>query len=120
MLTANNLNCKIVQPIRYNNGVNTLLSGDSQNQRFSLRNHLSQKSLKSYLVYYLSNYLQVSSQELDVNLPFHYYGMNLVEQLCLTSVLEDYLGYRLSNDIVCKHPTIEKLSEYLVQGVTMR
>ncbi|MCP6760329.1 MAG: acyl carrier protein [Fischerella sp. CENA71] len=120
MAIVNKISSKIVQTSHYSNSANTLSKSNSQKQRLSFINCPSQESLKAYLILYLSNYLQISYQELDVNLPFHYYGMNLVDQLSLTSMLEDYLGYCIPNDIVCKYPTIEKLAEYLVEGVSVR
>lgn len=81
------------------------------------RLHQTKAVIHTWLVSYLSELLLVEPHEIDVQLPFEYYGMASLEVLRLTRALEDWLGRQLSLKLVYEYPTVEVLARYLAEEV---
>lgn len=77
----------------------------------------TESAIQPWLVSYFAKLLLVEPHEIDVRLPFEYYGMGSVDILGLTRALEDWLGRRLSPKLVYEYPTIEVLARQLAEEV---
>jgi acyl carrier protein len=100
------------------NSTKTFLGGDNSDERSrSQKQSQTEEAIHTYLVSYLSKLLLVEPHEIDVRLPFQYYGMGSVEVFSLTRTLEDWLGRRLSPKLVYEYPTIEVLARHLAEEV---
>ena len=101
-----------------NNSTETFLGGDDADERSrSQKQSQTESAIQPWLVSYFSKLLLVESHEIDVRLPFKYYGMGSVDMLCLTHGLEDWLGRRLSSKLVYEYPTIKVLARQLAEEV---
>lgn len=53
--------------------------------------------------------------EIDVNLPFTFYGYASLEGVNLAAELEKWLGIPVPLSLIWDHPTIDEVSEYLAE-----
>jgi acyl carrier protein len=73
------------------------------------------EAIQNWLVFQLSERLNIEPDELDIDLPFDNYDLNSNEALALLNKLEKWLGRSLSPTIVWNYPTIATLAERLAE-----
>jgi acyl transferase domain-containing protein/acyl carrier protein len=83
------------------------------------KEHLPQKSedIKAWLITHLSEFLNMSPEEIDEDEPFESFGMSSREMVMLSGDLEEWLGVRLEPTLVWQYPTIDLISRYLAGEV---
>ncbi|MBB4008672.1 acyl carrier protein [Allorhizobium taibaishanense] len=69
---------------------------------------------KEWLVEKFAHKLGVPASEIDENKIFTDFGLDSTETLVLAGEMEQWLGFELPPTAMWYHPTIEKLSHYLV------
>ncbi|MCA0350998.1 MAG: SDR family NAD(P)-dependent oxidoreductase [Chloroflexi bacterium] len=70
--------------------------------------------LTEWLVNHFCTYLNVSSNEIDVRLPFAHYQIDSIQALSLISKLEQFLGRSLSPTLLWDYPSIATLVPALI------
>lgn len=86
--------------------------GQKQFQHFQ-----TEELIQGWLVFYLSKLLLVNYSEINIHLPFEYYGITSLEALRLTHAIEVWLGRRLSLELVYEYPTVQVLAQHLAKEV---
>jgi acyl carrier protein len=69
--------------------------------------------IRSWVVNYLSDLLEIDADDVDVTIPFDRYGLDSSAAVGLTGELEDWLGKEVPPTLLYDYPTIEALVEYL-------
>ncbi|WP_392534426.1 acyl carrier protein [Nostoc sp. C117] len=77
----------------------------------------TEEVIQGWLVFYLSKLLLVNHSEININLPFEYYGITSLEALRLTHAIEVWLDRGLSIEVVYEYPTVQVLAQHLAQEV---
>lgn len=73
-------------------------------------------TIQQWLVARVAAAVGVGAEEIDVTLPFSYYGLDSVAAVGLSGELEDWLGRKLPPTLTWDYPSIELLAEHLAQG----
>lgn len=73
----------------------------------------SADEIRSWIVDYLSDLLEVDADEIDVTIPFDRYGLDSSAAVGLTGDLEDWLGMEVPPTLLYDYPTVEALVDYL-------
>lgn len=73
-------------------------------------------SIQCWLVEHIAASLTAKSDDIDVTLPFSYYGLDSLAAAGLAGDLETWLGRKLSPTLTWDYPTIERLATYLAEG----
>ncbi len=74
---------------------------------------ISETELQTWLAERIAHYLNKSSEEIDLTLPFSFYGLDSVAALGLSGELEERLRVKLPPTLTWDFPTIESLSRHL-------
>ncbi len=69
--------------------------------------------IQEWLVNYLAEFLEVETEEIDINRSFDEYALNSSTAIYLTGELEEWLGSELEPTLIYEYSTIKELSEYL-------
>ncbi|PSR19684.1 phosphopantetheine-binding protein [filamentous cyanobacterium CCP3] len=69
--------------------------------------------IRAWVVDYLSDLLEIDSDDVDVTIPFDRYGLDSSAAVGLTGELEDWLGKEVPPTLLYDYPTIETLVEHL-------
>ncbi|BAZ49187.1 hypothetical protein NIES4103_17980 [Nostoc sp. NIES-4103] len=72
--------------------------------------------IKEWLVQYLSELLEISSEKIDAKNTFERYGLDSSAAMVLTGDLGDWLGKELDPTLVYDYPTIAALAEHLAEA----
>ncbi len=96
---------------------NTTLSKDASEARPLQQQFKTEEVIEGWLVFYLSKLLLVNHSEINIHLPFEYYGITSLEALRLTYAIEVWLGRRFSLELVYEYPTVKVLAQHLAQEV---
>lgn len=72
--------------------------------------------IKSWVVDYLADLLEIDPDEIDVTVPFDRYGLDSSAAVGLTGELEDWLGEEVSPTLLYDYPTVESLVEHLAKA----
>jgi acyl transferase domain-containing protein/acyl-CoA synthetase (AMP-forming)/AMP-acid ligase II/acyl carrier protein len=75
--------------------------------------HYPALTLQAWLVARIAQALKMHPRDVDVRMPFAYYGMDSAQSISLAADLEDLLGKPLPPTLVYDYPTIAELSYYL-------
>lgn len=75
------------------------------------------EAIQDWLITYLSDLLEVDSEEVDVTIPFDRYGLDSSAAIGLTGDLEEWLGREIDPTLLYDYPTVEALVEYLSSEV---
>ncbi|QUY40945.1 acyl carrier protein [Acaryochloris marina] len=70
--------------------------------------------IQAWLKKHLATSLEMSPEEIDIDVDFIDYGMNSVEVVNVSGELEHFLGRRLDPMLVLDYSNIRELSEHLV------
>lgn len=84
------------------------MSAEKKETNFSI------KSLQSLLIEKLSSKIQTNASDIDPKERFNYYGLKNEEVTEMAFELFKDLGIDITIEIIWNHPTIEKLSEYIL------
>lgn len=79
------------------------------NEEFSAVN------IQTWLASYLAHLLEVEPNEVDIKIPFERYGLDSAAVIGLTGDMEEWLGFELDPTLLYDYPTIETLSQHLVE-----
>lgn len=74
---------------------------------------ISASEIQDWLVAYIANLLEISSEEIDVTIPFDRYGLDSSAAVGMTGDLEDWLGKEVEPILLYDYPTIEALAQHL-------
>ncbi|MBV9229928.1 MAG: AMP-binding protein [Chloroflexi bacterium] len=70
-------------------------------------------AIQAWLVSEISQRLKVSPRDVDVRMPFAYYGMDSAQAISLAADMEEWLERELAPTLIYDYPNIEALSHYL-------
>ena len=62
---------------------------------------------------YLSDLLEFSADEIEIDVPFDTYGLDSSAAVGLTGDLEDWLGQEIDPTLLYDYPTVESLAVHL-------
>jgi acyl transferase domain-containing protein/acyl-CoA synthetase (AMP-forming)/AMP-acid ligase II/acyl carrier protein len=71
------------------------------------------EAIQVWLATKIAKQLKVPYQDIDIQQPFAFYGLNSLAAVGLSAELEDWLERKLSPTLVYDYPTIKALSQYL-------
>lgn len=75
--------------------------------------NVTDEEIRAWIVAYLSGLLEISSDEIDTEVPFDSYGLDSSAAIGLTGDLEDWLGKEVDPTLLYDYPTVESLVCYL-------
>ncbi|MDZ7965814.1 MAG: beta-ketoacyl synthase N-terminal-like domain-containing protein [Nostoc sp. DedSLP03] len=78
------------------------------------------KTIKDWLVSWLTRQLSLAETVIDIHQPFSYYGLGSVEAMILVGDLESWLGHSLTPTLVWNYPSIAALAQYLAVDNTYK
>ncbi len=73
----------------------------------------SADEIRSWVVNYLSDLVEIDEDDVDITIPFDRYGLDSSAAVGLTGELEDWLGKEVPPTLLYDYPTIEALVEHL-------
>ena len=74
------------------------------------------EDIQTWIVSYLSNLLEISVDEIEIDVPFDSYGLDSSAAIGLTGDLEDWLGKEVNPTVLYDYPTVNALSGYLSEA----
>ncbi|MBW4644889.1 MAG: AMP-binding protein [Goleter apudmare HA4340-LM2] len=74
--------------------------------------------IQAWLVTRLSVQLQITTQEIDIQEAFAYYGLDSSAAIAITGELMDWLGCEVEPTLFWEYPNIEELACYLAQQLS--
>lgn len=77
----------------------------------------SLETLRPWLAARVASYVQRPVHEIQTNTPLAEYGLSSVYALTLTGDIEDHLGLVVDPTVMWDHPTIDALTEALLQAL---
>lgn len=75
----------------------------------------NEETIKCWLVSQVATSITSNPDDIDVTLPFSYYGLDSVAAMGLSGDLELWLGRKLSPTLTWDYPTIELLAAFLAK-----
>lgn len=81
---------------------------------------LSSAEIECWLITYLSELLDISPDEVDVQVTFDSYGLDSAAAVGLTGELADWLTIDLEPTLLYEYPTIKKLAEFLAMELAAK
>ena len=69
--------------------------------------------IQEWLVNYLAEFLEVETEEIDINRSFDEYALNSSTVIYLTGELEEWLGSELEPTLLYEYSTIHEVTLYL-------
>ncbi|MCI0528308.1 MAG: acyl carrier protein [Nitrospira sp.] len=73
----------------------------------------SVEAIQTWLVSKLSEMVEIESEDIDIQQPFAYYGLDSRQAAILSGELEEWLGRRLAPTLVYDYPSIGVLARHL-------
>ena len=73
------------------------------------------KSIESWLIAKISDWLVIDANEIDRTQPTTLYGMNSMAAMTMAGELEDWLNIELEATALFDHPSVDELTRYLVE-----
>jgi len=74
---------------------------------------LAKAAIQRWLQLRISEVIQTPADQVDVTLPFSYYGLDSVATLGISGEMQIWLGRKLSPTLTWDHPNIERLAAFL-------
>jgi acyl carrier protein len=74
--------------------------------------------IQTWIVNYIAELLEVKPQKIDVTIPFDRYGLDSSAAVGLAGDLESWLERELDPTLLYDYPTIESLTEHLVESLS--
>lgn len=78
----------------------------------------SREAIQDWLVFKLSELLEIDPDDIDIHQPFARYGLGSAEAVGLAGDLENWLKRRLSATLAWDYPNIEVLARHLAEEAT--
>ena len=78
----------------------------------------SKLEIKTWIVDYVAELLEVEPDKIDVTIPFDRYGLDSSAAVGLAGDLEDWLEEELDPTMLYDYPTIESLTQHLVESLS--
>jgi acyl carrier protein len=72
--------------------------------------------IQHWLVEHIAASIKVAPTDIDVTLPFSYYGLDSLAAVGMSGDLEQWLGRKLPPTLTWDYPTIERLAAHLAEG----
>jgi acyl carrier protein len=76
----------------------------------------SKEDIELWLRRRVAESIQGNPEDIDISLPFAYYGLDSVASLGISGDLEIWLGRKLPQTLTWDYPNIELLSAFLAEG----
>ena len=80
-----------------------------------IQNDITAEDISNWLVEYLSRLLSIEAEELDTSVAFERYGLDSTAAAGLSGDLGDWLGCQLESNLVYNYPTIDAVTDHLVE-----
>jgi acyl carrier protein len=71
--------------------------------------------MQDWLINYVATLMDISAEDIDVNMPFSSYGLNSAAMVVLRGDLVTHLNVKLDPTLLYEYPTIRALVTYLEQ-----
>ncbi|NJM99995.1 MAG: acyl carrier protein [Phormidesmis sp. RL_2_1] len=71
------------------------------------------EQIQAWMITYLASLLEISEQDIEIDVPFDSYGLDSSAAIGLTGDLEDWLGQEVDPTLLYDYPTVEALVAYL-------
>ncbi|SRR5579883_228832 len=81
----------------------------------ALHDSLTEAKIQAWIISYIAKLLEIDPDEIDVTVPFDRYGLDSSAAVGLTGDLEDWLGHELDATMLYDYPTVEALTQHLVE-----
>jgi acyl carrier protein len=78
----------------------------------------SKLEIQAWMVDYVAELLEIEPDKIDVAIPFDRYGLDSSAAVGLAGDLETWLDRELDPTLLYDYPTIESLSEHLVESLS--
>lgn len=78
---------------------------------------MTYESILQWISVRLAEIVKINIDQVDPQLPFDRYGLDSLNAVILIGELSDWLQLELDPSIVYDYPTIEQLSDYVLQQV---
>ena len=75
------------------------------------------EEIQEWMVNYLANVLEMSTDKIDVTVPFDDFALDSATAIGMTGELEDWLGKPVDPTLVYDYPTIEQFSKCLAGDI---
>ena len=75
----------------------------------------SEYDLKEWLIDHIADYVQLTPLQIKSDVPLAEFGLDSVYALTLAGEIEDYLGIVVESTLLWDFPTIDSLTEALIQ-----
>ena len=84
----------------------------------SVKQFPSQAEIQKWICNYVAELLEVDVSKIDVTIPFDRYGLDSSAAIGLAGDLEDYLEEELDPTLIYDYPTIESLTNQLIEELS--
>lgn len=85
-----------------------------------LRKPMRKKEIQAWLLLNIANLLGIDANEIDIALPFDSYGLGSVTLIGLSGDIEQWLECDFNPTLLYDYPTIEALTEYLADTLSIQ
>ena len=75
--------------------------------------------IQAWIVSYLTNELEINPDEIDVTIPFDCYNLDSVSAFGLSGAIQEWLECEFDPSLVYDYPTIEALTKYLADSLSI-
>lgn len=94
---------------------------EMENTNNNLRENLvTTAEIKTWLVSYLAELLEIEPSQVDTTVSFDRYGLDSSATMSVTADLAEWLGWELEPALLYDYQTIEQLSEHLAQESALK
>ena len=76
--------------------------------------------IQTWLINYLSEFLEIDSSEMDISVTFDRYGLDSAAAVGMISDLETWMGYEIDPTLPFEYPNIKALSEHLAEEINLK
>ena len=85
-------------------------------QVFEQSKQFTPLKIREWIVSYMSDLLEIETEEIDVENTFARYGLDSSAAIILTGDLGDWLGIQVEPTLVYDYPTIAALADHLAEA----
>ncbi|VEP16693.1 Phosphopantetheine-binding protein [Hyella patelloides LEGE 07179] len=84
----------------------------------SIKSLPTQMEIQTWIVNYVAELLEVNPNGIDITIPFDRYGLDSSAAVGLAGDLETWLERELDPTLLYDYPTIESLSQHLIESLS--
>jgi acyl carrier protein len=81
---------------------------------------VSEREVRTWLIDHIARLVQLPPEQIDVTVPFAYYGLDSVQGVEVAMLLESWLGREVSPTAAYEFPTIELLAQHVATATPSR